>query len=276
MSPLRKVLLIMINVGFIGAGNMGYAIMKGIAGCAMKDDIKLHAFDVYAPILDRLEEFGTVKCGASAEVVNACKYVFLAVKPQQLDEVLDEIKSAVTKDTVIVSICAGISDEYIASKTVEGAKVVLVMPNTPLLLGEGATALSKSDSVSDEEFDLVCKIFGACGIYAVIPKDKMKEIIAINGSSPAFIYLYAQAFVDYAESVGIDGEVAKSLFAKSLVGSAKMITDSGKSIDELITMVSSKGGTTIAGLEKLRAGNLADTVKECCKACTNRAYELSK
>ncbi len=266
----------MINVGFIGAGNMGYAIMKGIAESSVSNEIKLYAFDVYAPVLDRLDEFGAVKCTDAVSVVNNCKYVFLAIKPQQLDEVLDNISAAVSKDTVIVSICAGITDEYIASKTVDDAKVVLVMPNTPLLLGEGATALSRSDNVSDEEFELVCSIFGSCGEYAVISKDKMKEIIAINGSSPAFIYLYAQAFVDYAKSVGIDGEVAKSLFAKSLIGSAKMITDSGKSIDELIEMVSSKGGTTIAGLEKLREGGLPEAVNECCKACTKRAYELSK
>ena len=271
-----KVMFYMTNVGFIGAGNMGYAIMKGIAGSAMGSEIKLHAFDKYAPILERLDEFGTIKCKTEAEVVKECKYVFLAIKPQQLDEVLDAISADVTKDTVIVSICAGITDEYIASKTINGAKVVLVMPNTPLLLGEGATALSKSDSVSTDEFELVCKIFGSCGIYAVISKDKMKEIIAINGSSPAFIYLYAQAFVEYAKSVDIDEEVAKELFAKSLVGSAKMITDSGKTLDELITMVSSKGGTTIAGLEKLREGQLEKTVDECCKACTKRAYELSK
>lgn len=266
----------MINVGFIGAGNMGYAIMKGIFGSSMKSDIKLHAYDAYAPILERLDEFGTVKCTDNADVVKKCKYVFLAVKPQQLDEVLADIAEAVTEDTVLVSICAGITDEYLASKTIGGAKVILVMPNTPLLLGEGATALSKSDSVTGEEFDLVCNIFGSCGIYAVIPKDKMKEIIAINGSSPAFIYLYAQAFVEYAKRVDIDEEVAKNLFAKSLIGSAKMITDSGKTLDELITMVSSKGGTTIAGLEKLREGSLEKTVEECCKACTKRAYELSK
>lgn len=266
----------MINVGFIGAGNMGYAIMKGIHGSDMSSDIKLHAFDAYAPILDRLDEFGAVKCSGSAEVVENCKYVFLAVKPQQLDEVLADIAGAVTKDTVLISICAGITDDYLASKTIDNVKVVLVMPNTPLLLGEGATALSHSESVSDEEFELVCKIFGSCGIYSVIPKNKMKEIIAINGSSPAFIYLYAQAFVDYAKSVDIDEEVAKNLFAKSLIGSAKMITDSGNSLEELITMVSSKGGTTIAGLEKLREGNLEHTVSECCKACTKRAYELSK
>ena len=266
----------MTNVGFIGAGNMGYAIMKGIASCSLKDSIALTAYDSYAPAMERAVSIGAAAAENEADVVSSCKYVFLAVKPQQLDEVLGAIRSEVTKNTVIISICAGITDEYIASQTVEGAKVVLVMPNTPLLLGEGATALSRSDSVTDEEFKFVCEIFGSCGIYAVVPKDKMKEIIAINGSSPAFIYLYAQSFVKYAESVGIDVQAATDLFAKSLIGSAKMITDSGKTIDELIEMVSSKGGTTIAGLEKLRAGGLDEAVQECCKACTNRAYELSK
>ena len=180
------------------------------------------------------------------------------------------------KQNNLIKCCIEFTDDYIASKTVAGAKVVLVMPNTPLLLGEGATALSRSDSVTDEEFELVCNIFGSCGMYAVISKDKMKEIIAINGSSPAFIYLYAQAFVEYAKSVDIDETVARDLFAKSLIGSAKMITDSGKSLDELIEMVSSKGGTTIAGLEKLREGGLPKAVEDCCKACTKRAYELSK
>ena len=266
----------MTNVGFIGAGNMGYAIMKGIAGSTLGDSIALYACDSYEPAAERAAELGAKVCENGAETVRCCKYVFLAVKPQQLDEVLDEISGAVSEETVLVSICAGITDEHIASRTREGAKVVLVMPNTPLLLGEGATALSRSDSVTDAEFELVCSIFGACGIYSVIPKDKMKEIIAINGSSPAFIYLYAKAFIDYADSVGIDRGAATELFAKSLIGSAKMITDSGRTIEELITMVSSKGGTTIAGLEKLREGELERTVAECCKACTKRAYELAK
>ena len=266
----------MIKVGFIGAGNMGYAIMKGIAGSSLSESISLYVYDSYEPALQRTAEIGVSALENEADVVEVCKYVFLAVKPQQLDVVLDAVKPAVSPETVIVSICAGITDEYIASKTISDAKVILVMPNTPLLLGEGATALSRGDKVSDEEFKLVCSIFGSCGIYSVIPKNKMKEIIAVNGSSPAFIYLYAKSFIDYAESVGISTEAATKLFAKSLIGSAKMITDSGKTIDELITMVSSKGGTTIAGLEKLREGNLDKAVKECCKACTKRAYELSK
>lgn len=255
---------------------MGYAIMKGIKGSELAEKIALFAFDPVQDMMVRAEQLGVKACPDSTETVDICKYVFLAVKPQQLDEVLAEIAPVVTEDKVIVSICAGITDEYIASKTIGGAKVVLVMPNTPLLLGEGATALSRSDTVTDEEFGFVMSIFSSCGICAVVPKDKMKEIIAVNGSSPAFIYLYAQSFIEYAKRVGIDEEAAVQLFAKSLIGSAKMITDSGKTIDELITMVSSKGGTTIAGLEKLREGGLDAAVQACCEACTNRAYELSK
>lgn len=266
----------MTEIGFIGAGNMGYAIMKGISASSLSDNIRLFAYDSDKAKLDRLGALGVQSCESEADVFSKCGYVFLAVKPQQLEGVLEKAAGSVTRDSVIISICAGITDEYIASKTVDGAKVVLAMPNTPLLLGEGATALARSESVSDREFELVCSIFSSCGEYAVIPKDKMKEIIAINGSSPAFIYLYAQAFIDYAKSEGIDEAAAKNLFARSLIGAAKMMTDSGRSIEELIEMVSSKGGTTIAGLEKLREGGLSETVKQCCEACTKRAYELSK
>ena len=104
----------------------------------------------------------------------------------------------------------------------------------------------------------------------------MKEIIAVNGSSPAFIYLFAKGFIDYAVSAGIDKAAAEELFAQSLIGSAKMITDSGYSLDELIKMVSSPGGTTLAGLDRLYEGKLTDVVNHCCESCTKRAYELSK
>ncbi len=265
-----------IKVGFIGAGNMGTAIIKGIAGSKMADGIELYAADTDRAKTDALSQYGVIACSDSAEVVKECKYVFLAVKPQMFENVLDSIGSYVTEDTVIVSIAAGITGEYIKSKTLTEAKVVLVMPNTPFLLGEGATALAKVEPVSDEEFGLVCRIFESGGETAVVSKDKMKEIIAINGSSPAFIYLFAKGFIDYAKSVVISEDVAKALFAKSLVGSAKMLTDSGYTVDELIKMVSSPGGTTLKGLDELYEGKLTDVVDKCCKACTQRAYELSK
>ncbi len=265
-----------ITIGFIGAGNMGYAIMKGAAESEQGKQMQIHAFDPDTEKLARLAEFGVQGCASGVEVLQKCQYVFLAVKPQMFDVVLAEIAPAVTEETVLVSIAAGITADYIRSKTLANAKVILVMPNTPLLLGEGASALAQCAPTTDEEFAVVCSMFEACGKIAVVPETKMKEIIAINGSSPAFIYLFAKAFVDYAAQEGIAAETALPLFAQSLIGSAKMLTDSGYTIEELIRMVSSPGGTTLAGLDQLYSGGLETTVQKACEACTKRAYELSK
>lgn len=265
----------MTNIGFLGTGNMGTAILKGIAGSAMASQVKLFAFDPDASKTEALAKFGVQKCDSEADAA-ACKYLFLAIKPQMFDAVLPKIANAVTEETILVSIAAGIGVDYIRKLTKPFVKVVLAMPNTPLLLGAGATALARDASVTDEEFAVVQNIFSACGKTAVIPPDKMKEIIAINGSSPAFIYLFAKGFLAYAASAGLPEDVAKCLFAQTLVGSAKMITESGFSIDELIRQVSSPGGTTLAGLDCFYAGNLTDVVQDACDHCTKRAYELSK
>ncbi|MDE5883942.1 MAG: pyrroline-5-carboxylate reductase [Oscillospiraceae bacterium] len=263
-----------LTIGFIGAGNMGTAIMKGVAGCGL--DAELSAFDPDSAKLETLQTSGVKACKSGLEVLQSCKYVFLAVKPQMFDEVLEQIAQGVTKDTVLVSIAAGITAEYIRSKTISDAKVILVMPNTPLLLRAGASALAKCEPTTDEEFSVIRRIFDACGVTEEIAENKMKEIIAVNGSSPAFIYLFAKAFVDYARKENIPEQAALSLFAQSLVGSAEMLTKSGYSIEELIKMVSSPGGTTLAGLDELYKGNLEQTVQNACESCTKRAYELSK
>ena len=266
----------MNTIGFLGTGNMGTAILKGIAGSSMKSETKLYAYNPTAAKVDALASYGVQKCSSEAEVAAASQYLFLAIKPQKFDEVLPRIADAITEDTVLVSIAAGIGVEYIRKLTKPNAKVVLAMPNTPLLLGCGATALATEAPVSDAEFAVVRRIFDACGMTAVIEPAQMKEIIAINGSSPAFIYLFAKGFLDYAEQVGLSGDVAKELFAQSLIGSAKMITDSGYSIAELIRQLSSPGGTTLAGLDRFYAGNLTDVVQDACDHCTRRAYELAK
>lgn len=266
----------MNTIGFLGTGNMGTAILKGIAGSSMKSETKLYAYNPTAAKVDALASYGVQKCSNEAEVAAASQYLFLAIKPQKFDEVLPRIADAITEDTVLISIAAGIGVEYIRKLTKPNAKVVLAMPNTPLLLGCGATALATEAPVSDAEFAVVRRIFDACGMTAVIEPAQMKEIIAINGSSPAFIYLFAKGFLDYAEQVGLSGDVAKELFAQSLIGSAKMITDSGYSIAELIRQVSSPGGTTLAGLDRFYAGNLTDVVQDACDHCTRRAYELAK
>ncbi|MBP1564392.1 MAG: pyrroline-5-carboxylate reductase [Oscillospiraceae bacterium] len=265
----------MKNIGFLGAGNMGYAIMKGISQSELKD-VKLFAYDLSEESLKRAESVGATVCSSENELVEKSDFVFLAVKPQVLSPVLEKIKSSLTPDKVVISIAAGITGEYLKKRTNENLKAILVMPNTPLLLGEGATALSKVSPTTDDEFSLVCDIFNACGKTSVLSEDKMKEIIAVNGSSPAFIYLFAKGFIDYAQSEGIDPLVAKELFAQTLIGSAKMITDSGNTIEELIKMVSSPGGTTLAGLDRLYEGDLTGVVKNACESCTKRAYELSE
>ncbi len=266
----------MNTIGFIGAGNMGSAILRGIAGSDMKPEAELFAYNPTEAKVDALADCGVQKCKSAAEVVEKSRYVFLAIKPQKFEEVLPQIADAVTEQTVLVSIAAGIGAEFIRKLTKPFAKVVLAMPNTPLLLGEGATALAQDDSVSDAEFAVVRNIFGSCGMTAVIAPEQMKEVIAINGSSPAFIYLFAKGFLDYAAKVGLPEQSAKELFVQSLIGSAKMITDSGYSIDELIRQVSSPGSTTLAGLDQLYEGKMLDAVQNACDSCTKRAYELSK
>ena len=262
----------MLNIGFIGAGNMGAAIIKGAFSLR---NIRIFAYDTDESKLGRLKDYGVTPCLSEKELAERCTYIILAVKPNHLDEVLGNIKEHIGENTVLISICAGITDEYIKTRTNPTAKIILSMPNTPLLLGEGATALAKTEYVTEEEFGNVCGIFSSCGKIAVIDKSKMKEIIAVNGSSPAFIYLFSKVFIDYAESAGIESETAKELFAQALTGSAKMILESGYSIDDLITMVASKGGTTEAGLSKLRENNFESAVTAACKACTARAYELN-
>lgn len=265
-----------INIGFIGAGNMGAAIIKGIAGSSAAENIRLYAYDPDKSKTAVLRAYGVEEVSGEAELTAKCSYIFLAVKPQVIESALEAAAPSADAEKVFVSIAAGITAEFVASKTVPEAKVILVMPNTPLLLGEGATALSRNERVTDEEFGTILDIFKLCGKAVVIPRDKMKEIIAVNSSSPAFIYLFAKGFIEFAETAGIDAGAAKELFTQALIGSAKMITDSGYTIDELIRMVSSPGGTTLAGLDRLYEGKLTETVKNACDSCTRRAYELSK
>lgn len=261
----------MNRLGVLGTGNMGSAIINGIVKSGM--DVEVFAYDKDA---SKLSSLAVNICADEKSLVSDCKYILLAVKPQVLGSVLEELASAVSEDTVFISICAGISEEFIRSKTIDNAKVVLVMPNTPMMLGCGASAMAKGSGVTDEEFSFARSVIGSCGVTEVIPMDKMKEIICINGSSPAFIYLFAKGFVDYASENGIDSEVALRLFSATLIGSAKMLAESGMTVDELIKQVSSPGGTTIAGLEMLYAGDVVGHVKDACSACTDRAYELSK
>lgn len=263
-----------MNIGFIGAGNMATAIIKGYI--SNKGDNDVLAFDLLEEKLDNLKKIGVKPINDVKKLVEMSDFLFLCVKPQNITDVLENIKEHIKKDTVIISIIAGLSQKFIDEKLGYKTKLILVMPNTPILLGEGATALSKTENVKEDEFNFVCNMFSCCGVIQKIPVDKMNEIIAVNGSTPAFIYEFTKYFVEYAKQQGIDENVALDLFCQTLIGSAKMMTKSGYDIDTLIEMVSSKGGTTIEGLKSLRKDNTDFIIKNACEKTIKRAYELAK
>ena len=265
-----------MKFGFIGVGNMCSAILDGIVKSGSPETENIYLFDTDAAKCRRFVELGMSLCSSADEVARLSDVLFLCIKPQVMPKVLEELSTAVKENAVIVSIAAGVSAKKICGAIKTTDRVIQVMPNTPLMLSEGAVAISATDSVSEEELVVVEKIFSSCGVCRKIPLDKMNEIIAVNGSSPAFIYLLTKYVCDVAVENGIDREVAKALFCQALIGSAKMMTDSGMDIDRLIEMVSSPGGTTLQGLSVMREHDTEGLVRAVFDACTRRAYELGE
>ena len=266
----------MTKIGFIGAGNMAGAIIDCLCKKNVVNPSDLWIFDIDGAKLKTFSERGINAAPNISDISNLCDVVFLCVKPQNFEEVLCNIKGNMKSNPIIVSIAAGISTEYIKNIVGEDAKVIRTMPNTPLMLGIGAIAMSHLAPVTLDEFNMVCGYFEATGIVEVVPEEKMNAIISVNGSSPAYVYLFAKAIIDGAVKQGIDAELAKNLFAQTLIGSAKMITDSEKSIEELIKMVSSPGGTTLKALETFYNNQFEQIIIDAMLSCTNRAEELGK
>lgn len=266
----------MKKIGFIGAGNMATAIIGSLMSQNGGNADFINVFDLDSEKCDIMSKKGINIKASVAEVMLDSNIIVLAVKPQNYPEVLEELKSQVTKDKVFVSIAAGISISYVQNLLNCKCPVVRVMPNTPLLLGKGASALCPSENISDEDKEIVYNMFAGSGVCEYISEEHMNEIISVNGSSPAYIYLFAKAMADYAAECGIEYDKAMNLICATLEGSAKMLRESGDSADTLIKKVSSKGGTTIAALDCLDSLGFYDAVKKGMAACTKRAEELGK
>ncbi len=258
--------------GFLGVGNMAKAIIQAAKAAGTGD---ICVFDRFTSQTDGL--IGVTVCPDACTLVRTCSFIFLCVKPQDAPSLLEEITPHVTEDKVMVSIMAGVSyDRLFEGLHKRTNKIIPVMPNTPLLIGYGATAMGRSPHVSDEEFSFVRRIFEASGLCEEIPCDKMCEVIPVNGSSPAFVYLFTKYAAEYAKDTGLDFEAAKRLFAQTLLGASKMMLEQNKPLDELIAQVSSKGGTTIAALESFYKDDLQAIFAHAFSACIKRAYELGK
>jgi pyrroline-5-carboxylate reductase len=264
----------MTTLGFIGVGNMGSALLKGLAASNAAKNVQLCVYDSAPDKRSAMEAAGFCVCGNENEIAKNCKYIVLACKPQQLSDLLSKLRHDLTPETVLISLCAGINADFIRERTNPNTKIALVMPNMPMLLGAGSSALAYDDMLTGDEAAFVKVLLESCGIAEVIPLDKMNEVICLNASSPALIYYFAKCFVDYGASQGIGEQAALSLFAQSLAGSAKMLTETNTDIQALIDQVTSKGGTTLAALDALKAGGFAGVIRKACEACTKRAYEL--
>ncbi len=262
------------RIGFIGAGNMATAIVNGIISNKAKDAGDISVYDLDKAKLDLMAEKGTDTTDSCQELAEKSDIIVLAVKPQNYDEVLADIKDSVKENTVIVTIAAGISIAHVRSGLGKNCPAVRVMPNTPLLLGKGASALCRSENISDEDFEEVYKMFSLSGDAVLLTEDKMNAVIAVNGSSPAYVYLFAKAMVDYAVSVGIDRDAAMKLVCKTFEGSAEMLRSSGDTPETLIEKVSSKGGTTIEAMKVLNERAVPQAIFDAMAACTKRAEEL--
>lgn len=265
-----------LPIGFIGTGNMAGAIIGGVVGKGLLRPEEIGVFDVDGDKLSEYSAQGHRAFGSVRELAQGCRTIVLSIKPQSFDAVLPQLREGVSPGKVVVSIAAGIPAERIKTAVGFDCKVVLAMPNTPLLLGCGATALSRVDPTTPEEFAFVKSLFESAGIAEEIESSLMSEVIPYNGSAPAVVYLLAKLMADSAEEMGIERGKADRLFLQTLMGSTQMMLQSGRSQQELIDMVCSPGGTTLAGLTAMREAGFGEAVRAYCDACVRRAKELAE
>lgn len=265
----------MSKIGFLGCGNMASAFICGITS---RGKVPFEDILIYTRTKERAQQFisdGAVWCDTIAELLNSSDILFVCVKPQQVDEVLKEMASSVKDNTVIVTMLAGKTISYFKTHLGKQIPVIRIMPNTPLLLGCGAVALSADETVSRDKLDYVKDMIGLLGLVKEIPEEQMDTIVAVNGSSPAYFYLFIKSMAEWAQGHGVDYESALDLAVTSMLGSAKMLEQSGMTPDELIKAVSSPGGTTLAALSSFEKDGLRDVIFRGMDACENRSRQLS-
>ncbi len=263
------------KIGFIGTGNIAYAIFSGNVRSGYIKPQDVTVYDTDRQKTTPFTDMGATLSNSISALVSECDYVFLTVKPQVYPVVLGEISALSTK-ACFVDVAAGISISYVKEMLGYDAPVVRVMPNTPLMCSAGSTALVHTAPVSDEQFSFVKGFFDSCGVTAVVDEEYIDLITAISGSAPAYVMRFAQNFISYAVKRGLKEEDAKLLVLQVFSGSAKMCCESDASISELISRVTSPGGTTQAGLSSLDNDSFDKVIENCLNATVNRAKELSK
>ena len=265
-----------MKIGFIGLGNMATAMIGGMLqkGIAKPEDI-IGSSKTETTAEKVKTKFNINTTTDNAAVAEQADILFLAVKPIFFPEVIAEIKDAVKTDTLIVSIAAGRNLQYL--KDAFGRpelKLIRCMPNTPALVLEGCTGVCIGENVTEEETEQVLSLLRSFGIASVVPERLMDVVVGVSGSSPAYVFMFIEAMADAAVADGMPRDKAYKLAAQSVLGSAKMVLDTGRHPGELKDMVCSPGGTTIEAVRVLEEKGLRSAVIEGQKACVRKAREL--
>ena len=265
-----------VKVGFIGTGNMGGALLRGIARGNTGNKYELFAYDINRDALDQLaRDTGLKPCGSNVELVIASDLVFLAVKPRYAKAVLEEIRDALGSK-ILVSIVVGLPISWYKGILGEQARVVRTMPNTPALVGEGMTLVCFDGTQSSQEKQSIMELFGYSGKAEELEEGLMSEVTALTGSSPAYVFMFIEAMADAAVQSGIPRDKAYRLAAQAVLGSAKMLLETGKHPGELKDMVCSPAGTTIEAVAELEKAGFRSAIIRAMGGCTRKAREIGK
>jgi len=264
------------RVGFVGGGNMGEALVRGLTKTGLLPAEHLMMADVRTERLDELKRlYGVSVASDNVTLVRRSDVILLAVKPQILGAVLDEIAPA-TPGKLLISVAAGVSTSEIRRHLPPGTRMIRVMPNTPALVLEGATAIAYAAGLEDGDMDTARQIFEAVGRVVVLDESMMDAVTGLSGSGPAYIALVVEALADGGVRVGLDRKTAMTLAMQTVLGSARLLIETGMHPGQLKDMVSSPGGTTIAGIHTLEIGGLRRTLIDAVERATHRSRELGQ
>jgi pyrroline-5-carboxylate reductase len=264
-------------IGFVGAGNMAEALIKGLLAAGVPKK-QILASDHTAERVSHVHKVYGIKASEhNSEVVEAADIVVLAVKPQIMPRVLDEIAPAVTAEKLVVSVAAGVPIEAIESHLHQPTRIVRVMPNTPALVQAGAAALVAGAHATDADLAVAKTIFDSVGTSVVLDDESLMDAITgLSGSGPAYIFVIIDALADAGVRVGLSRDVSLQLAAQTVLGAAKMLLETGEHPGALKDKVTSPGGTAIAGLHTLEQGGLRTTLINAVEAATRRSRELGE
>ncbi|MGV9174148.1 MAG: pyrroline-5-carboxylate reductase [Promethearchaeia archaeon] len=262
------------KIGIIGIGNMGNALLNGIikSNILPKDNILI--YDTNEELLDqRKKKYDVSSAINNKDLVKQSDFVLLCVKPQVVDQVLEEIKTKVT-EKIIISIAAGVTIGQIEDIIKKNIPIIRIMPNTPALVGEGASAISKNQKVKNKSIEFVKDILNSVGLVVEVEEKYIDAVTGFSGSGPAYVFMAIEALADGGVKMGLSREVALKLAAQTVKGAAEMVLETKKHPGELKDMVASPGGTTIAAIHELEKNAFRASFIKAVESATLKSKSL--